>query len=88
MKDRRRKIRFKKGDKAKVRVAEGFATRPCTIENQTEDGVCLRLDAPQFVENQFVLLAPDANGPGRACRMKWRRSKLIGAEYLSSAKKD
>ena len=87
MKDRRRKIRVGIGGKAKVRVTEGFAMRPCTIENQSDDGVCLKLEAPQFIEDRFVLLSQNSNGPGRACRVKWRRQKLVGAEYISSERK-
>lgn len=86
MKDRRRKIRTASGHKAKVRVTEGFATRPCTIENQSEDGVCLKLDSTQFVEEQFLLLPSGSSGPGRSCRVKWRRRHLVGAEY--TAKRD
>ncbi len=82
MKDRRRKVRINSGGKAKVRVTEGFATRPCTIENQSEDGVCLKLDSTQFVEEQFLLLPDGSAGPGRSCRVKWRRRQLVGAEYV------
>jgi hypothetical protein len=84
MKDRRRKVRLSHGAKAKVRVTEGFATRPCTIENQSEDGVCLKLDSTQFVEEQFLLLPVGSSGPGRSCRVKWRRRQLVGAEYVAT----
>jgi hypothetical protein len=84
MKDRRRRARISDGAKAKVRVTEGFATRPCTIENQSEDGVCLKLDSTQFVEEQFMLLPHGSPGPGRSCRVKWRRRQLVGAEYVGT----
>ena len=84
MKDRRRKVRLSHGAKAKVRVTEGFATRPCTIENQSEDGVCLKMESPQFLEEQFLLLTSGKGGPQRACRVKWRRSKLVGAMFVSA----
>lgn len=84
MKDRRRKIRKPSGRPAKVRVTQGFATRPCTIEDQSEDGVRLQMDSAQFVEEQFLLVPADSAGPGRTCRVKWRRRKQVGAEYVSS----
>lgn len=84
MKDRRRKIRIETGSAASVRVSAGFATRPCKIENQSEDGVCLKMESPQFLEEQFLLLSSGKGGPPRACRVKWRRSKLVGAVFVSS----
>jgi len=87
MKDRRRKIRTPIGRPAKVRVTEGFATRACTIEDQSDDGVRLKLESAQFVEEQFLLLPADTGGPARSCRVKWRRSKQVGAEYVSSSKR-
>ena len=84
MKDRRRKIRIETGGAASVRVSAGFATRPCKIENQSEDGVCLKLDSTQFVEEQFLLLPGGSPGPGRSCRVKWRRRQLVGAEYVAT----
>ena len=87
MKDRRRKIRTPSGHAAKVRVTGGFATRPCTVENQSEDGVCLKLASTQFVEEEFLLMRSSKNSEPRACRVKWRRRQLVGAEYLSSGKR-
>jgi len=87
MKDRRRKIRTPSGKPAKVRVVEGFAMRECTIEDQSEDGVRLKLDSAKFVEEQFLLLPGGAGGPARSCRVKWRRSKQVGAEYVNSTKR-
>jgi hypothetical protein len=87
MKDRRKKIRTKSGRAAKVRVTEGFAMRQCTIEDQSDDGVRLKMDSTQFVEEQFLLLPDGAAGIARSCRVKWRRRQLVGAEYIS-AKRD
>jgi hypothetical protein len=84
MKDRRRKIRIETGSKASVRVDAGFATRSCEIENQSEDGVCLKMESPQFLEDRFLLLSLGKGGPARACRVKWRRRKLVGAMFVSS----
>lgn len=86
MKDRRRNFRFDSGRTANVRVSEGFATRPCRIENQSEDGVCLKLDAAQFLEDRFLLLGAGTGGPGRVCRVRWRRRQLVGAEFVSSGR--
>ncbi len=84
MKDRRRKFRSEMGGTASVRVDTGFATRSCRIENQSEDGVCLKMESPQFLEDRFLLLVSGKGGPARACRVKWRRRKLVGAAFVSS----
>jgi hypothetical protein len=88
MKDRRRKIRSPSGKPAKVRVTDGFAMRECTIEDQSEDGVRLKLDSTKFVEEQFLLVPGGSGGPARSCRVKWRKRQHVGAEYVSSAKRE
>ena len=88
MKDRRRKIRTPSKDPAKVRLNEGFAMRECTIEDQSEDGVRLKLESAKFVEDQFLLLPKGNRGPARSCRVKWRKRQHVGAEYVSSTKRE
>ena len=82
MKDLRKKLRNNSGRAATVRVNSGFATRPCKIENESDDGVCLKLDSPQFLEEQFLLLPSGKGGPARACRVKWRKRSLVGAVFV------
>lgn len=84
MKDRRRNIRSESGRAASVRISAGFATRQCKIENESDDGVCLKLDSPQFLEEQFLLLPSGKGGPARACRVKWRRRAHVGAVFVST----
>jgi hypothetical protein len=84
MKDLRKKLRHSSGRAASVRVNTGFATRHCKIENESDDGVCLKLDSPQFLEEQFLLLPTGKSGPARACRVKWRKRSLVGAVYVNA----
>ena len=84
MKDRRRNIRFESGRAASVRVTAGFATRQCKIENESDDGVCLKLESAQFLDDQFLLLPSGKGGPARACRVKWRKRSHVGAVFVST----
>jgi hypothetical protein len=83
-KDQRKKNRMDVRREACVRVSDGFATRRCVIEDQSDTGVCVKLDSPTFLSDQFLLLPTGRSGPTRACRIKWRRGSLIGAEFVVS----
>ena len=80
-KERRRKVRANCHEDAVVKLPSSFAARKCTVENRTVDGVCLKIDGPQFLPEDFLLLPQGPRGPVRACHVKWRRGNLIGAEY-------
>ena len=81
-KDKRKKSRIDVVRQACVRASDSFALRRCVIEDQSDSGVCVKLDSPAFLPEQFLLLPSGTGGPTRACRVKWRRGSLIGAEFV------
>jgi hypothetical protein len=81
-KEFRKSARSKSGTSGWIRLAQGFATRPCTIVDRSETGVQISVDTPQSVPANFSLLQSRTVGTGKRCRVKWRRGSRIGAEFL------
>lgn len=70
------------GTKVWIRFDDGFSVRQCVLQDFSSTGVRLVVDEPHTVASHFsLLLKRDAN-PGRRCRVKWRRGKEIGAEFV------
>jgi hypothetical protein len=74
--------RKKLGTKAWIRLAGGFATRPCTIVDLSEEGVQISVEDPDSVPNSFALLMSQDDRTGRRAQVKWRRGSKIGAAFL------
>jgi hypothetical protein len=83
--DARKTARAPVGSKAWIRFDDGFSVRECRLVDMSGGGIRILVNAPTDVAPQFsLLLARDAS-PGRRCRVKWRRGKEIGAEFVGAA---
>jgi hypothetical protein len=83
-KDYRKSARRKLGTKAWIRFDDGFSVRPCWIIDLSRSGVRIEVDEPRAVADRFSLLLKRDAGPGRRCRVKWRRGQEIGAEFIGT----
>jgi hypothetical protein len=81
-KEYRNAPRERMGTNAWIRFDDGFSVRACVLADFSRSGVRLVVDEPHTVAARFsLLLKRDAN-PGRRCRVKWRRGREIGAEFI------
>jgi hypothetical protein len=69
------------GKQGWIRADQGFAVRSCTIEDMSGTGVRILVDSPRTVSDNFNLMTSRDSGMGRACRIKWRNGREIGAEF-------
>ena len=81
-KDNRKKLRKQVRQQAFVKAPDSFAMRKCSIEDQSISGICVRIDTPSFLPERFYLLTAGSSGPRRACRVKWRSAREVGAEFI------
>jgi hypothetical protein len=80
--ERRDDARESEGSVAWIRFDNGFSVRPCLLADLSSTGVRLVVDEPHAVAAQFSLLLKRDAAPGRRCRVKWRRGREIGAEFI------
>jgi hypothetical protein len=81
-KNKRTAVRQPMGTKAWIRFDGGFSVRQCHVANLSSTGVRIVVDEPRAVAERFSLLLKRDAGPGRRCRVKWRRGSEIGAEFV------
>ena len=81
-KELRKTSRKKVGATAWIRLDGGFAVRPCSVIDLSDNGVQISIDAAQTMPNLFTLLMSRTAGSGRRARLKWRRGSQIGAEFI------
>ena len=79
-KDKRRSRRIAINDRGYIRPDGGFAKWPCTVLDVSETGVRLMLEGNHAVPAMFSYVA--VSGIGRAARVKWRRGREVGAEFI------
>jgi hypothetical protein len=83
-KDSRRAARSPVGSKVWIRFDDGFSVRECRLVDLSGGGIRILVKAPYDVAGQFSLLMTRDAAPGRRCRVKWRRDKEIGAEFVGT----
>jgi len=76
--------REKAGTKAWIRFDDGFSVRPCLIAELSSTEVRIVVEEPHTVAEKFSLLFRRDSGPGRRCRIRWRRGSEIGAEFIGA----
>jgi hypothetical protein len=81
-KDFRKAVRTQVGSKVWIRFDDGFSVRECRLIDLSSGGVRILVKAPYDVAGLFSLLMTREAAPGRRCRVKWRRGKEIGAEFV------
>jgi len=84
LKDTRKTIRTRVGSKAWIRFDDGFSIRECRLVDMSGGGIRILVNAPTDVAPLFSLLLTRDASPGRRCRVKWRRGKEIGAEFVGA----
>ena len=83
-KDLRKAAREEMGTKVWIRFDDGFSVRACRLIDLSSSGFRLLVDAPHDVAGHFSLLLTRHAAPGRRCRVKWRRGREIGAEFVGA----
>ena len=83
-KDSRKAVRSPKGSKVWIRFDDGFSVRECRLVDLSSGGIRILVRAPYDVAGLFSLLMRRDAAPGRRCRVKWRRGKEIGAEFVGA----
>lgn len=79
-KDKRRSRRIAINDRGYIRPDGGFAKWPCTVLDASETGVRLKIEGDHAVPTMFSYVG--VSGRGRAARVKWRRGREVGAEFI------
>jgi hypothetical protein len=87
-KDARKALRTPVGSKAWIRFDDGFSVRECRLVDLSSSGIRIQVSAPTDVAPLFSLLLTRDASPGRRCRVKWRRGKEIGAEFVGASAGD
>jgi hypothetical protein len=83
-KDLRKEARTASGSKVWIRFDDGFSVRECRLIDLSGGGIRILVRAPYDVAGLFSLLMTRDAAPGRRCRVKWRRGKEIGAEFVGA----
>lgn len=86
--DARKTVREPVGSKVWIRFDDGFSVRECRLIDMSGGGIRILVSAPTDVAPMFSLLMTRSASPGRRCRVKWRRGKEIGAEFVGAAAGD
>jgi hypothetical protein len=81
-KELRKALRSPVGSKVWIRFDDGFSVRECRLVDMSSSGIRIQVVAPYDVAMQFSLLMTRDASPGRRCRIKWRRGREIGAEFV------
>ena len=84
LRDARKDVRTRIGSKAWIRFDDGFSVRECRLIDMSGGGIRILVSAPTDVAPLFSLLLTRDASPGRRCRVKWRRGKEIGAEFVGA----
>jgi hypothetical protein len=79
--DNRRSARRLTRAQATIRLGGSFASRPCTVLDLSETGVCISVAGVEKIPDAFTLLLSQGSR-GRSARVKWRRGNQIGAEFV------
>lgn len=82
--DARKTVRTSVGSTAWIRFDDGFSVRECRLIDLSGGGIRILVKAPNDVAPLFSLLMTRDASPGRRCRVKWRRGKEIGAEFVGA----
>ena len=77
-------VRSQSGTKAWIHFDDGFSVRPCRLIDLSSKGVCIQVDAPRDVADNFRLLLSRHAAPVQRYRVKWRKGSEIGAEFAGS----
>jgi hypothetical protein len=57
------------------------STIDCTIRNLSSTGACIEVETPVGVPDSFTLIVRQ-HGHSRSARVKWRKGRRIGVEFL------
>jgi PilZ domain len=61
-------------------VLESGNTIECTVQNCSNNGVCIEVDSPTRIPESF-LLVKSSDGTSHSCHVKWRFGKRIGLDF-------
>jgi hypothetical protein len=62
-------------------LSDRTAAIDCLVRNISESGVCLEVESPAGVPENFTLVI--GHDPKRACQVAWRSERWIGAYFVS-----
>jgi hypothetical protein len=79
--EKRRAKRRTQTSRGSIRLEGGFASRVCTILNLSDHGARISVEGANKIPDVFTLIIAK-NLQGRSARVKWRRGKEIGAEFV------
>lgn len=79
----RKASRRKMGTPAWIRPEQGFSVQKCLIADISSTGVRLVVDQSAVTMRRFRLLTTRHAATGCLCRVRWRRGREIGAEFLA-----
>ena len=69
--------------RARILLGEKGQPRSCSIEDISESGARIVLQADEELPKRFLLLL-SARGGARSCREVWRDELTVGVEFLDS----
>jgi hypothetical protein len=59
----------------------GFAARPCTVLDLSDNGAKIRTDDPSSVHSKLKLSFSRDGSKGRSCEVAWRRGQTMGLKF-------
>ena len=60
----------------------------CSLSDVSPTGGCLSIDPQMEVPDRFALYTSFRNSRGRACHVVWRKERLIGFEFIATAREE
>jgi hypothetical protein len=59
----------------------GFAARPCTVVDLSDNGAKIRVDDPSSVNSKLKLSFSRDGRKGQTCEVVWRRGQTLGLKF-------
>ena len=78
---RKRETRKSVQHAAWIVLEGGFAARPCTVLDLSDNGAKIRTDDPRSVNSKLKLSFSRDGRKGQSCEVAWRRGQTMGLKF-------
>jgi hypothetical protein len=70
-----------------LRHTNGITTIPCILQNISDGGAMILVDAGVELPQNFVFEIPGNIAVGRRCSLVWRQGRYAGMEFIDRRKR-
>lgn len=65
-----------------IDLGDGAPTRECKLQDASEEGALISIEAPQDLPDEFTLVLGYDGTARRRCRVVWRSEEQVGVAFL------